>query len=186
MKRGLMLFAAVAFAVSTFADDNDPDTSALGVLLQSDVLVHTGMIGIADHEAVDNFVSLEARSYRDWQRLRPWGGVTLVDSGAWFAGAGVIYDVRLSPRARLTLGSGPFYYTHEEEDDDLGFRLEFYSFAEVTWEWKHDVRLGFRVGHLSNAGLGRRNPGTETLSFVVTVPLGDVLAGALGARSSPF
>jgi hypothetical protein len=135
------------------------------------------MIGIADRESVDNFVSLEARWSRDWHRLRPWGGLTLVDSGAWFAGAGVIYDIPLSERARLTLGSGPFYYTNAEQDDDLGFRLEFYSFAELSWKWKRDVRLGVRVGHLSNAGLGRRNPGTETLSFVVSFPFGRLFAG---------
>jgi hypothetical protein len=171
-----MLFTAIALSAPMFAAEDNLAASAVRSLLDSDALVHTGMIGIADREAVDNFVSLEARWHRDWHRLRPWGGITLVDSGAWFAGAGVIYDLRLANRTWLTLGSGPFYYTHEEEDDDLGFRLEFYSFAEMSWEWKRDVRLGLRVGHLSNAGLGRRNPGTETLSFVVSLPPSRLLA----------
>ncbi len=176
MKRGLMLFAAIALGATTFAAGTAANVSALRTLLQGDLLAHTGVIGIADREAVDNFISLEARWRHGWHGLRPWGGVTLVDSGAWFAGAGAIYDVRLADRTWLTLGSGPFYYTPEGEDDDLGFRIEFYSFAELSWEWKREVCLGLRVGHLSNAGLGRRNPGTETLSVLVSVPLDRLLA----------
>ena len=177
MKRRVMLFIAVLLGTAASAADFESTAStAERSLLQGDLLVHTGMIGIADREAVDNFVSLEARWRRDWHHLRPWGAVTVVDSGAWFAGAGLVYDIRLSHRAWLTLGSGPFYYTHEEADDDLGFRLEFYSFIEASWAWKNDVRLGVRLGHLSNAGLGRRNPGTETLSFVVVLPLERLVA----------
>ncbi len=177
MKRGWMLVIAFVLGTPALATESAGLTMTTdGSLLQGDLLVHAGLIGIADSEAVDNFVSLEARWRHDWHRLRPWGGVTLVDSGAWFAGAGLIYDIRLSRRAWLTLGSGPFYYTHDEEDDDLGFRLEFYSFAEASWEWRRDVRLGLRLGHLSNAGLGRRNPGTETLSLIVSMPLDRLLA----------
>lgn len=176
MNRGLLLLAALVLGGSTFAADNEAAPPALQPLLESDLLVHAGLIGIADRESVDHFVSLEARWRRDWHGLRPWGGVTLVDSGSWFAGAGAIYDLALSRRARLTLGSGPFYYTPEENDDDLGFRLEFYSFAEVSWSFRRDARLGVRVGHLSNAGLSRRNPGTETLSVLVSLPLGRLLA----------
>lgn len=138
-----------------------------------DLLWHAGAIGVFDREARDNFASVEVRLRRNWHELRPWAGLTLVDSGAWFTGAGLIYDLRLSRRSRLTLGSGPFYYSHDKEDDDLGFSLEFYSFAEVTWTWRGDTRLGLRFGHLSNAGLARKNPGTETLSFVVSVPIDD-------------
>ncbi len=35
-----------------------------------------------------------------------------------------------------------------------------------------------RIGHLSNAGLGRGNPGTETLSFVVSAPFGRLIASS--------
>ena len=178
MKRAWMLIAAAALGATALAAGSDAKIPAVRVLRETDVLLHAGLIGIADREAVDNFVSLEARGPRDWHGLRPWGGVTLVDSGSWFAGAGAIYDIPLSRHARLTLGSGPFYYTPEENDDDLGFDLEFYSFAELSWEWTRGRRLGLRVGHLSNAGLGRRNPGTETLSLLVSLPLGHVLADA--------
>jgi hypothetical protein len=151
-----------------------PEATPLVTKPAADVVWQTGLIGIFDHEARDTFASVELRLRKHWQHLRPWTGLTIVDSGAWFAGAGLIADVPLSPKSRLTIGTGPFYYSHgEDEDDDLGFNLEFYSFAELSWVWKRDLRLGLRLGHLSNAGLGRKNPGTEILSLVVSVPLED-------------
>jgi hypothetical protein len=36
---------------------------------------------------------------------------------------------------------------------------------------RNDIRLGLRVGHLSNAGLGRINPGTENVTLVAVLPL---------------
>lgn len=139
----------------------------------ADVVWQAGLVGIFDHEARDTFGSVELRLHQNWHSLRPWAGLTIVDSGAWFTGAGLISDVRLTPKSRLTLGTGPFYYSHGKDDDDLGFSLEFYSFIELSWARKHDTRLGLRLGHLSNAGLGRRNPGTEILSLVVSIPLED-------------
>ena len=137
-----------------------------------DLLVQGGAIGIFDSEDHDNFASLEARLRWNWHGIRPWAGVTVVDSGAWFTGAGFIYDFTLSQHLRLTIGSGPFYYSHSSSGtDDLGLELEFYSFAEAAWEWSHGTRVGARLGHLSNAGLGRRNPGTEIFGLFVSTPL---------------
>jgi hypothetical protein len=150
----------------------------------ADVVWQMGLIGIFDHEARDTFASVELRLRKNWHQLRPWAGLTLVDSGAWFTGAGLIYEFHLSPNSRFTLGSGPFYYSQgKDQNDDLGFSLEFYSFAEVSWVWKRDTRLGLRLGHLSNAGLGRRNPGTEILSFVISIPLDDHAAKIPGLVS---
>jgi hypothetical protein len=95
--------------------------------------------------------------------------VSVVDSGTWFAGAGFVYDIKLAEDVVLTLGTGPFYY--DDGGDDLGFDLEFYSFVELTTKIGKVSRAGLRLGHLSNAGLGRENPGTETLALVAILPL---------------
>ncbi|MCR6656394.1 MAG: acyloxyacyl hydrolase [Opitutus sp.] len=174
----LALFGATAAFGRTLPQDlDDPVVAVNGSAIET--LWQGGAIGIADREARDLFVGLEARLRPSWHGIRPWAGLTLVDSGAWFSGAGLIYDIELTPRMRLTLGSGPFYYADGNRGWDLGYDLEFYSFAELTWQWRRDLRLGFRVGHLSNAGLGRRNPGTETLGLVVSIPLDRLVAGNL-------
>lgn len=169
-----LVFGAVPLFASE-ASEIDATSSVTGDI---DLVWHAGAIGVFDEESHDTFASIEGRWRRDWHGLSPWGGFTVSDAGVWFAGAGVIYDIRISPSLRLTLGSGPFYHTHHRHDDDLGLSLEFYSFAEASWVGKDGIRFGLRIGHLSNAGLGRENPGTETLSFVVSAPLERLIASS--------
>jgi hypothetical protein len=166
----LLLAAAVPGAPAR-AGETSPVPLETADQPPADLVWQTGLIGIFDREARDTFASLEARLRWNWHGIRPWTGLTIVDNGAWFSGTGLIYDIDISSSGRLTLGSGPFYYNHGKKGDDLGLSLEFYSFIEASWVTKHDVRLGVRLGHLSNAGLSRRNPGTETLGFVMSVPL---------------
>jgi hypothetical protein len=128
-----------------------------------------GQIGVADDESADTAAGVEIRLPHNWHGIRPWLGTSVSDNGTWFAGAGFIYDFKPSPDWTITLGTGPFYY--ESEHDDLGFDLEFYSFIEATRRFRNEVRLGVRVGHLSNAGLGRINPGTENVTLVAVIPL---------------
>jgi hypothetical protein len=128
-----------------------------------------GQIGVADDESADTAAGVEIRLPHNWHGIRPWLGTSVSDNGTWFAGAGLIYDFKPSPDWTITLGTGPFYY--ESEHDDLGFDLEFYSFIEASRRLRNDVRLGVRVGHLSNAGFGRINPGTENVTLVAVIPL---------------
>jgi hypothetical protein len=128
-----------------------------------------GQIGVADDESADTAAGVEIRLPHNWHGIRPWLGTSVSDNGTWFAGAGFIYDLKPSPDWTITLGTGPFYY--ESEHEDLGFDLEFYSFVEVTHRLRNNIRLGLRVGHLSNAGLGRINPGTENVALVAVIPL---------------
>lgn len=128
-----------------------------------------GQIGVADEEPADTVAGVEIRLPQNWHGIRPWVGTSVSDNGTWFAGAGFIYDFTPSPDWTVTLGTGPFYY--ESMNDELGLDLEFYSFIEVTHRLRNDIRLGMRVGHLSNAGLGRINPGTENVTLVAVIPL---------------
>jgi hypothetical protein len=128
-----------------------------------------GQIGVADEEAADSVAGVEVRFPHHWHGIRPWLGTSVSDTGTWFAGAGLIYDFKPTHDWTITLGSGPFYY--ESEGDELGFDLEFYTFIEATRRFRHDIRLGLRAGHLSNAGLGRINPGTENVVLVAVIPL---------------
>jgi len=129
-----------------------------------------GQLGVDDEEAADTVAGVEIRFPHNWHGIRPWLGTSVSDNGTWFAGAGFIYDIRPTPDWVVTLGTGPFYY--ESDTDDLGLDFEFYSFLEVTRRFRNDVRVGMRVGHLSNAGFGRINPGTENVVLVAVIPLG--------------
>jgi hypothetical protein len=178
MKTVILFLALAATAVAWSAADTVAPHTPSGRTLpaedsaaKADVVIHTGIVGVFDEEAADNFFSIEARLRANWNGIRPWAGLTVVDNGAWFSGAGFIFEYAATDHLRLTGGTGPFYYSRGKAGDDLGLSLEFYSFAEASWAWANGSRIGLRLGHLSNAGLGRRNPGTETLSLIVSLPL---------------
>ncbi|WP_221031223.1 acyloxyacyl hydrolase [Actomonas aquatica] len=164
--------APAAAAIRTAAPDTESYT----------LVARFGMLGVLDDEPADPLAALELRFPQQWHGIHPYVSLNLTDSRTWFAGAGLIYHLELSPNYRLTLGSGPFYYQHEP-DRDLGLKLEFYSFAELTRELPRNQRLGLRIGHLSNAGLGRHNPGAETVSIVYSRPLGSLRSLWAGSAS---
>jgi hypothetical protein len=144
--------------------DTKPDTAG------PSLVTRFGVLGIGDEESVDPVGALEVRFPTRWHGLQPWFGLNLTDGGTWWGGAGIVYHHDFTPHWRATIGSGPFYYQGGPERD-LGFDLEFYSFLEVTRRLRRHDSIGVRVGHLSNAGLSRRNPGSETFSIVYSRPL---------------
>jgi lipid A 3-O-deacylase len=97
--------------------------------------------------------------------------------GAWgshaanYFGAGLLYNFDMTRRWRATVSSGPGYYQRGNCSKDLGCHLEFYSKIEISTDVGRGYRLGLRLGHISNAGLRRNNPGTDTLGLVFSVPM---------------
>ncbi len=54
---------------------------------------------------------------------------------------------------------------------NLGYPLEFRSGVELGWQFSDYRRLGIHFYHLSNASLGKKNPGEESLVFYYDIPL---------------
>jgi lipid A 3-O-deacylase len=55
---------------------------------------------------------------------------------------------------------------------NLGSHIEFKTGAEVDLVFANGVRVGPVFDHVSNAGIGKKNPGEENLLLMVSVPLG--------------
>jgi hypothetical protein len=111
---------------------------------------------------------VELRPDTRWWIFRPWFG--LESSGdETFTALGVQYDWAPAPWLRVTpnFGVGVF---HQASGFELGLPLEFRSTLEVTWRLPGGQRLGASFGHISNAGLGDHNPGTELLKVVLALP----------------
>jgi len=60
---------------------------------------------------------------------------------------------------------------------DLGSHIEFKTGGEFDYVFTNGLRVGPAFDHVSNAGIGKKNPGEENLLLMVTVPLG-LIAGA--------
>jgi lipid A 3-O-deacylase len=55
---------------------------------------------------------------------------------------------------------------------NLGSHIEFKTGAEVDLVFANGMRVGPVFDHVSNAGIGKKNPGEENLLLMVSVPLG--------------
>jgi hypothetical protein len=58
---------------------------------------------------------------------------------------------------------------------DLGNHIEFKTGAELDLIFANGIRVGPVFDHVSNAGIGKKNPGEENLLIMVSVPLGSLL-----------
>jgi hypothetical protein len=115
---------------------------------------------------------MEYRSdYKMWE-LKPFAAVAGTTNGTYFVGAGVLMDIYFGRRFVITPSFAPHYYSKGSDDGkDLNYNLEFRSQIEFAYRFDNRARLGLGVSHYSNASLGNKNPGSETLSLIYSVPV---------------
>lgn len=133
--------------------------------------VYGGQFEISDDTNDSGMLGAEYRFKDQFNGLRPVvGAFANADSGAYVYG-GAYWD--------LPLGTAPFVISpgfavgayNEGASKDLGSVLEFRSTLEIAYEFESGHRLGAAISHLSNAGIGDSNPGTETVQLVYSYPL---------------
>jgi len=153
--------AAAIFASGAAKADGDPDFLTLGA-------------GWYDFNKQDDSAGefrLEYRSDEEFYYLKPFAAVAGTSSGSFFVGVGVLMDVYFGRRWVLTPSFAPHYYSQGGSDKDLGHELEFRSQIEFAYRFDDRSRLGLSVSHYSNASIGDKNPGTETLMLNYSVPV---------------
>ena len=70
---------------------------------------------------------------------------------------------------RLTPSFGIGYYD-DGNGKKLGNKLEFRTTFELSYQLNNDDRIGFSLGHISNANIGNKNPGVEIISLSYQKP----------------
>ena len=53
---------------------------------------------------------------------------------------------------------------------NLGNNIEFRTTLELSYQLKNNNRIGLSFGHISNANIGKKNPGVEILSLSYQIP----------------
>jgi len=113
---------------------------------------------------------LEYRSdFRLWL-FKPFAGVMATSDGGAHVYVGVLVDMYFGRRMVATLSFAPGYYA-KGGGKDLGNDLEFRSQLEIAYRFDDRSRLGMSISHLSNASIGKKNPGTENLMLTYAVPV---------------
>ncbi len=143
-----------------------------GTAHAGDIAVYGGQFSaFRDNKDKTALLGVEYRFKDQYNGLRPTIGTSANFDGATYTYAGAYWDLPLNTgRFVISPGFAVGGYT-DGSSKDLGYGLEFRSTMEVTYKFQNGQRFGAQVSHLSNAGLGDHNPGTETVQAVYSHPL---------------
>jgi lipid A 3-O-deacylase len=133
----------------------------------------TGGIGAFDAFDDDHRAAQFEVQYRSDLKLwvfQPMVGANVSTDGSLYGYAGISLDIFLGNRLVLRPSFAPGLY-YEGNGKDLGHVIEFRSAAELAWRFDDRSRLGLEVSHRSNADIGDKNPGEESLMLFYHFPL---------------
>ncbi len=162
----LMLAAVVAAPTLARAEGDDPEPDALAFGAG-----WFDIIKMRDNAAILN---LEYRSDKKLWVFKPMFGMWASSEGGFYGYAGIRMDVYFGNRFVFTPSFAPGFY-HDGNGKDLGLEVEFRSSVEVAYRFDDYSRLSLGLAHLSNASLGDKNPGVETLTLTYSVPFSKLL-----------
>ncbi|MCV2883833.1 acyloxyacyl hydrolase [Aestuariibacter sp. AA17] len=145
---------------------------ALSILLQSnakaDFYIENGVVGVgmwrilesADREGLH--LSVESNELSSFYDTRLIALAVIADKGQRYYALGISKDLWETEQFAFGIAT---HIGFVEEERRLGNELEFFSkvYADYRFSNVNSARLEF--GHVSNAGTGERNPGSENLTL---------------------
>lgn len=163
--------APLFFLLGTVAFDSRAASLPPAPTAGHHVDINVGRVGVFDRNGSDWRYGLEFRfaPVTRWQVAPAIGGTT-TEHDASYAYLGLRRDFSLDERWLLTpsFDTGLF---NESRKLDLGSEIEFRSGLALTYRLENRYRLSLALYHLSNGGIGNRNPGTESITLSVAIPL---------------
>lgn len=105
-----------------------------------------------------------------FRMIRPQAVLILPKFKSVFAGFGIGFEMKMLRHIVIAPSFMPGLYI-KGSGRNLGYPIEFRSCFDLAYEWNCGWRLGVQVFHISNASLGRRNPGMNVHLLVLSIPL---------------
>ena len=163
---GIMLGGAALLAYSLVADpsqDNEPDVVTFG----------TGVFDAVDGEDTAGLFRVEYRPALLGLRTGPLLGMAGTTDSGILAYGGLRHDILFRDRLLVSLNVSLAAYPTEGSGKDLGSAVQFRSGFDVHYKLDDGSRIGVSFHHISHAEVfDDINPGTETLAFTYTIPIG--------------
>jgi lipid A 3-O-deacylase len=129
--------------------------------------------GAGGFDVLHNYTAGEfTGEYRFGQKLwifKPFLGVMGTTDRAFYGYGGFLVDIYFGNRWVL-MPNAAFGYYDKGNGKDLGAHPEFRTGAEFAYRFDDRSRLGFSFHHISNAGIGKKNPGEEEMTLVFSLP----------------
>jgi lipid A 3-O-deacylase len=176
--RGILLSIILALATPLHASAADPPVEP-----EPMVSFSAGKLGVFN-QIGDSFEAGAAYRFRPFGRwaLAPALGFLVHDDGTYFIYAELRRDFWLTERWVLVPSFGGGFF--EKGELSLGHNIEFRSGLELGYRFDNEWRVGLALFHLSNGGIGDRNPGTEALVLSATAPMRS--RSATGRTTAPL
>jgi lipid A 3-O-deacylase len=102
--------------------------------------------------------------------ISPFVGVSGTSDGAFYGYGGFGFDIDFGPNIVLTPNAAVGYFARGS-GTNLGDAVEFRSGAELAWRFADQSRIGVALTHTSNAGLGKLNPGEQSVVLTYSMPI---------------
>lgn len=150
--------AAVSFALPVRAED-EPWRSQLEV----------GSFN-AFHDPKSTAFDLQLRPGWRWLNFGTFAGVMGTTKGALYAYGGFTFDLKLDDHWIITPDAAVGYYSNGS-GKKLGNESEFRTGIALDYQFDNSWRAGVALHHISNAGLGKLNPGVEIGAVTLAIPL---------------
>ena len=134
-------------------------------------------VGAGVYDVLHDFKAAQGRlEFRFSDQLfyfKPMVGVLFTNKGTVMGYGGFRVDLYLTHHFVVTPNAavGGWYRGSGKE---LGSTIEFKTGGEFAWRFDDHSRLGIAFDHISNAGIGKHNPGTESLMLFWSFPIGGV------------
>jgi len=143
----------------SLAEDNSNETELnifTGMFDFSDEKQHAGLFGL-QHQNDELF----RKSFLG--KLSPITGGFITENSAFYLYTGVQAEYELG-FLTITPSFAPGYYNYGD-GKDLGHFLEFKSEVQMSFNVSDTAQLGMSYNHISNASLGKKNPGANSYMF---------------------
>ncbi len=150
-------FVAISF-INSFAQDRNY------------IAISSAVFDILQQDDASFETRIEFRYGKAKFLVQPFNGVMINTEGAMHIYFGFYYDIKVAGYLYITPSFAPGLYARRNSKD-LKFALEFRSQLEVSFRFNNDVRIGFSFNHISNASLGIKNPGVESVAVTYIIPL---------------
>jgi len=134
-------------------------------------------IGGGVYDVFHNFTAGQFRGeYRfadEFFYLKPFVGALVTTDASVLAYWGLRLDLYFGDRWVLTPNAAVGAFGRGS-GKNLGSVVEFKTGGEFAYRFDDHARLGLQFDHISNAGIGKHNPGTESFVLMYSIPIGDM------------
>jgi lipid A 3-O-deacylase len=120
-----------------------------------------------DHTSLEGRLEYRGTEF-NWI-AKPITGLMANTDGAVYFYSGVVFDIPLFSFLFISPSFAPGIY-YKSNSKDLDFLLEFRSQFELGLRLANDIKVGISFNHISNASLGKTNPGVESIAITYHFP----------------